>query len=83
MSYNGEQEAPAGGVRSSGIGVSPPGRWESSSNRFREVKGGGAPGCDGAGVRWFPFRFLTVCHIWWRGKTGPESMGSFGRGGGV
>jgi len=73
-------------------------RWGSEIFRHRRVstrklgeivkpvsrgKGGGSPGCDGAGVRWFSFRFLTVCHVWWRGNTGPESMGSFCSGGGV
>ena len=64
-------------------------RWSSVIFRHRRVatrklgelvkpvpggKGGGAPGCDGAGVRWVHFRFLTVCHVWWGGHR-PRSAG--------
>ena len=58
-------------------------RWESSSNRFREVKEDEAPSWDVTGVKWARFLFLTVFHVWWGGIDGSEFRGPFDWGGGV
>ena len=57
--------------------------WESSSNRFREVKEDEAPSWDVTGVKWVRFLFLTVCHVSWGGIARPEFRGLFDWGGGV
>jgi hypothetical protein len=44
-------------------------RWESSSNRFREVNGDEALGWDVSGVKW------GHCHVCWGGGLGPVLRG--------
>ena len=58
-------------------------RWESSSNRFREVNRDGAAGWDVSGVRWVHFLSLIVCQVWWGGVEGPRPSVPFDWGGGV
>jgi len=71
------------GRSSSDLRISSSERWDSSSNRFREVNGDRAPGWGVSGVKWVHFLFLIVCKVWWGGVAGPGPRVPFDWGGDV